>query len=94
MKIIAAIEDPPVIVKILSHLGLPTPPRRAPRRVESTYSRQSDSRKPACQRKPPELLALSSSEQLHKEPFAPLPAALQPSRPVQTLVFFIRQKRN
>src|SRR5262245_496527 len=42
LKIIAAIEDPPVIVKILTHLGLPT---RAPRRVESTYSRQSDSRK-------------------------------------------------
>jgi hypothetical protein len=32
LKIIAAIEDPPVIVKILSHLGLPT---RAPaRRVD------------------------------------------------------------
>jgi hypothetical protein len=33
----AAIEDPPVIIKILSHLGLPTrgPPRRAPaRRVD------------------------------------------------------------
>jgi hypothetical protein len=29
LKIIAAIQDPPVIVKILSHLGLPTraPPR-------------------------------------------------------------------
>src|SRR5262245_5180016 len=35
LKIIAAIEDPPVIDKILSHLGMPT---RA-RRVESTYSR-------------------------------------------------------
>jgi len=33
LKIIAAIEDPPVIDKILSHLGLPT---RAPaRRVDS-----------------------------------------------------------
>ena len=33
------IEDPPVIVKILSHLGLPSraPPRA--RRVESIYSR-------------------------------------------------------
>ena len=31
LKIIAAIEDPPVIVKILSHLGLPTrAPPRAP----------------------------------------------------------------
>jgi Zn-finger nucleic acid-binding protein len=30
-KIIAAIEDPPVIVKILNHLGLPTrAPARAP----------------------------------------------------------------
>ena len=32
LKIIAAIEDPPVIVKILSHLGLPT--RAAARRVD------------------------------------------------------------
>jgi len=32
LKIIAAIEDPPVIVKILSHLGLPT--RAPPRRVD------------------------------------------------------------
>ena len=30
LKIIAAIEDPPVIIKILTHLGLPTraPPQR------------------------------------------------------------------
>ena len=36
LKIIAAIEDPPVIVKILSHLGLPTraPPRAPARRVD------------------------------------------------------------
>jgi len=36
LKIIAAIEDPPVIVKILSHLGLPTrgPPRTSARRVD------------------------------------------------------------
>jgi len=35
-KIIAAIEDPPVIVKILSHLGLPTraPPRALALRVD------------------------------------------------------------
>jgi hypothetical protein len=34
----AAIEDPPVIVKILSHLGLPTraPPRASARRVDSS----------------------------------------------------------
>ena len=36
LKIIAAIEDPPVIVKILSHLGLPTraPPRDPARRFD------------------------------------------------------------
>ena len=36
LKIIAAIEDPPVIIKILSHLGLPTraPPRAPARRVD------------------------------------------------------------
>src|SRR5262249_59564235 len=36
LKIIAAIDDPPVIVKILSHLGLSTrgPPRAPARRVD------------------------------------------------------------
>jgi hypothetical protein len=36
LKIIAAIEDPPVIDTILSHLGLPTraPPRAPARRVD------------------------------------------------------------
>jgi hypothetical protein len=36
LKIIAAIEDPPVIVTILSHLGLPTraPPRAPARRFD------------------------------------------------------------
>ena len=36
LKIIAAIEDPPVIIKILSHLGPPTraPPRSPARRVD------------------------------------------------------------
>jgi hypothetical protein len=36
LKIIAAIEDPPVIAKILTHLGLPTrgPPRAPARRVD------------------------------------------------------------
>jgi hypothetical protein len=37
LKIIAAIEDPPVIVRILSHLGLPThaPPRSPARRRQA-----------------------------------------------------------
>jgi len=36
LKIIAAIEDPPVIVKILSHLSLSTraPPRATARRID------------------------------------------------------------
>ena len=36
LKIIAAIEDPPVIIKILSHLGLPAraPPRAPARRFD------------------------------------------------------------
>jgi hypothetical protein len=36
LKIIAAIEDPPVIAKILTHLGLPTrgPPRAPACRVD------------------------------------------------------------
>ena len=50
LKIIAAIEDPPVIVKILTHLGLPTrAPRRGRRRSDSIYSRQSDKPKPVAQ---------------------------------------------
>jgi hypothetical protein len=39
LKIIAAIEDPPVIVRILTHLGLPTrAPPRPPARGDSIYS--------------------------------------------------------
>jgi hypothetical protein len=55
-------------------------------RVESIYSRRSEEPK-ACQRKPPEPLALSSSEQLDKGGFARLPTALRPSGPVQQWIF-------
>ena len=81
------IEDPPVIVKILSHLGLPSRARRVRQRVESIYSRRSEEPKAACQRKPTAPLALSSTERLHKKPFACLPTALRPSRPVQQRIF-------
>ena len=42
LKIIAVIEEPPVIVRILAHLGLPTraPPRAAARRFEWLTSGQ------------------------------------------------------
>ncbi len=83
----AAIEDSPVIVKILSHLGLSTrTPPRAPAR-ESIYSKRSEQPKPPCQRKPTALLALSSNEQLDKGVFARLPTALRPSRPKQNRKF-------
>ena len=58
LKIIAAIEYPPVIVKILSHLGLPT---RAPaRRVDlfQTIGEAQTAERP----KPMETLALSASK--------------------------------
>jgi len=40
-----------VIVKILSHLGLPTAPRRAPQRSDAIYSKRLESRETARQRK-------------------------------------------
>ena len=62
LKIIAAIEDPPVIVKILSHLGLPTraPPRALARRVDlfQTIGEAQIAERP----KPMETLALSASK--------------------------------
>ncbi|HZD49691.1 MAG TPA: hypothetical protein VE178_13195, partial [Silvibacterium sp.] len=57
------------------------------RRIESIYSRRSEEPKAACQRKPTAPFALSSTERLHKKPFACLPTALQPSGPVQQWVF-------
>jgi hypothetical protein len=68
LKIIAAIEDPPVIDKILSHLGLPTRARRHAQLVELIYSRQSDSRKPPA----------NASRRRDREPFARLSTALPP----------------
>jgi hypothetical protein len=61
LKIIAAIDDPPVIVKILSHLGLSTrgPPRAPARRVDLFQT--SEEPKAACQRNPTAPLALGSS---------------------------------
>ena len=61
--------------------------RRVRRRVESIYSRRSEEPKAACLRKPTAPLALSSTERLHKKPFACLPTALRPSGPVQQWIF-------
>ena len=62
LKIIAAIEYPPAIVKILSHLGLSTraPPRAPARRVDlfQTIGEAQTAERP----KPMETLALSASK--------------------------------
>jgi len=57
----AAIEDPPVIGKIFSQLGLPTrAPPRAPAQRFDLFQTICEP-KPGCQRKPTAPLALSSS---------------------------------
>src|SRR5262245_65734039 len=66
--------------------------RRVRRRVESIYSKRSEEPKVACQRKPTTPLALSSTERLHKKPFACLPTALRPSGPVQQWIFHQAEK--
>src|SRR5262249_58822744 len=53
----------------------------------SIYPSKREEPKTACQRKPTAPLALSSSEQRHKEPLAHLPTALRPSGPVQQWIF-------
>jgi hypothetical protein len=92
LKIIAAIEDPPVIDKILSHLGLPTraPPRAPARRVDLFQTIWEP--KTACQREPTASLALSSSERRDLGHFARLATALRPSRPAQQWVFYQAEK--
>jgi hypothetical protein len=62
----ATIEDPPVIVKILSHLAYRPAPRR--QRVESICSKRSEQSKTACQRKPTARLALTSTERAISSP--------------------------
>ena len=70
----------PTAVSCFKVNGEPRPAaRRMRRRVESIYSKQSEEPKAACQRKPTGPLALSSTERLHKKPFACLPTALRPS---------------
>src|SRR5262245_48861022 len=49
--------------------------------------RSAEEQKAACQLKPTAPLALSSTERLHKKPFACLPTALRPSGPVQQWIF-------
>jgi hypothetical protein len=76
----------------LSHPACRPAARCVRRRVESIYSRRSEEPKASCQRKPTAPLALSSTERLHKKPFACLPTALRPSGPVQQRIFHQAQK--
>src|SRR5215813_14666429 len=87
------IEDPPVIVKILAHLGLPTraPPRSL--RSDSIYSRQSEEPKIGCQREPTAPLALSSSERRDPAHFARLRPLRRPSRRKQHRDFHQTERR-
>ena len=75
LKIIAAIEDPPVIVKILTHLG-PTHPRPAACPGAAIRSVPNNLRaKTGCQRNPSPPIALSSRGRRDGEPierFRPL----------------------
>jgi hypothetical protein len=52
LKIIAAIEDPPGFVKILSHLGLPNPRPAARAGAAIRFIPNDLSSRNACQRKP------------------------------------------
>lgn len=88
----AAIEDPPVIDKILTPLGLPPRPPRAPAQRFDLFQR-SEEPKTACQRKPTAPLALRSSERRDLQPFALVRPLRRPSEPKQHGIF-IKQKGN
>ena len=87
------IEDPPVIIKILTHLGLSTraPPRSL--RSDSIYSRRSDEPKTACHSEATAPLALSSSERRDPAHFARLRPLRRPSRPKQHRDFHQTERR-
>jgi hypothetical protein len=73
-----------VIVKIRSRLGLPTrAPPHAPARVKSIYSKRSEEPKTACQRKPTEPFAQSSSERPVLQPRAHLRPPHRPDPGIQ-----------
>ena len=79
------------IVKILTHLGLPTraPPRAPAQRFD--LFQQSEEPKTACQRKPTAPLALSSSERRDPAHFARLRPLRRPSGR-SNIGIFIKQK--
>src|SRR5262249_30515065 len=93
LKIIGAIEDPPVILKIVSHLRLPT---RAPRRSPSSSSRSIPDNLTAENRLPTRAEGAARSELDRTVPSRILrvPANRPPTEPSNTMAgFFIEQKR-
>jgi hypothetical protein len=93
LKIIAAIEDRPVIVRSLAIWAYRPVPHRVRRRVESIYSKRSEEQKTACQPKPTAPLALSSSERRHKAPLAHTSRLLSGRADRHNSGFFIKQKK-
>jgi hypothetical protein len=83
LKIIAAIEDPPVIDKILGHLGLPTRGRPHAPRVELIYSKRSEEPKTACQTQAEGIARSEFAGIAPKQPFTHFPFAVRSSRPLQ-----------
>src|SRR5499426_3176038 len=92
LKIIAAIEDPPVIIKIVSHLGLPThaPPRFPARPVD--FIPDNLTAENCLPTKPTMPFALTWTERRDNATLRARPVRFRPSRPVQERVFHPSQK--
>jgi hypothetical protein len=92
LKIIAAIEDPPVIVKILTHLGLPSrvPPRFPARPLD--FIPDNLTAENCLPTKPTMPFALTWTEWHDNATLRARPVRFRPSRPVQERVFHPSKK--
>src|SRR5215813_13675056 len=92
LKIIAAIEDPPVIVKILTHLGLPTraPPRFSACPLDFIPDNLTAENCLPTKRTMP--FALTWTEWHDNATLRARPVRFRPSRPVQERVFHPSKK--
>ena len=88
LKIIAAIEEPPVIVRILAHLGYLPGHRRAHRRSESICSKRRDRKPTPVQPSEPTMpLGLGSSNRLTRAGISPLKRSNALNSPRKRAVF-------
>jgi hypothetical protein len=85
LKIIAAIEDPPVIIKIVSHLGLPTHARFPARPLD--FIPDNLIAENCLPTKPTMPFALTWTERHDNATLRARPVRFRPSRPVQERVF-------